>query len=349
MDEKNCHTNRADCASCATTHLLIALHVPRPTFSSPLLCVRSRSPTTGAVAIGWGSPPSVQGSPGESSFKRTPSSFKRTSAATVPNLLSSSPTLVRRTPTTVEALAPRSAPSAAPPQELDEAELDACIVDCVQSAPSREEAQSALETLLHNSPVANAPSAASPRGPTRPEATTATTPDATTVDAPSPNSRWRARKVSSEEVAERHQSLSAWEAEKRHQHASRLLSASAKASKRAARKMLAMATNESLRTTSALPAASASPEHAATAAAGDVFDGLRESVLPPAGERAPPSLEADKYILPAHVVHSPTPAVARDAQWEVVLADKRIATKAGPLECLLLGVQAVLGCDAGLR
>lgn len=134
-----------------------------------------------------------------------------------------------------------------------------------------------------------------------------------------------------------------WEANKRHAHASRLLSASARASRGAARKMLAMATNEQLRSQRAgepmRPPTPPSPSDRYTTMA---------MTLPPTHA----SLAQHSLVMALEAKREEEAAAARRAlaarreQWVVAARGEQM--DGGPLACFLRGVHAILGCDAGL-
>ena len=126
---------------------------------------------------------------------------------------------------------------------------------------------------------------------------------------------------------------------KRHEHASRLLDASVKASKGAARKMLAMATNEQLRTTQP--------------------NALLELEREQAVRRRRPSHEADKYILPVHREHdedydgdarsASTPSKGSPKAVSFAAREPSEGERAQPLTCfvtsVMRSVHILLGCE----
>jgi hypothetical protein len=260
-----------------------------------------RSPTTGAVAVGWDrepTPPSIMAP------LSAPHAFKRTSASTVPNFVALS--LDRRLdicyPTTQELGWSYSA---------EDRDLDSEIVACVKEQINVQGALDALHMLQRprsrRSSGETTPDSLTPTSETRSQAATLRA----AARSPTPHGA----------------SLAEWEVQRRHQHAERLLSASCRASNRAARKMLAMAANEQLRT-SALP--ERAPMHP----------------LPP---MAAPPADAS-LVVPAAVpdaAHDQSKRHARTRldgeQSECLQHHMRT-----PFACLLLALHDALGCRGAL-
>ena len=297
--------------------------------------LQERSPTTGALTIGWGI-----NSPTSSPM----ASFRRTSKPPLPNLLgASSPKFCRRappplsaaedvppTPSTLEALEERPSPN-----DITEEMIDERLVDVVRDLKDVKCSLAALQTLQNTSSPGPAAEAAlvaankihAARGPTVKDVES---PTGATSSPAAAGARWRPP-LDAPPSAD-------WEVRKRHEHASRLLDASVKASKGAARKMLAMATNEQLRTTQP--------------------NALLELEREQAVRRRRPSHEADKYILPVHREHDEDyDGDARSASTPSKGSPKAVgfaaepseSERAQPLTCfvtsVMRSVHILLGCE----
>ena len=144
-----------------------------------------------------------------------------------------------------------------------------------------------------------------------------------------------------------------WEAEVRHAHASRLLTASAKASKKAARKMLAMASNEALRTSAMPPSfAPCDPEaydapNSSASPNTSPHTSRPKVVSPRAVSMSSPYLPPTEASLELHRARMEALPPSKGDEWHVVT--RQPVSDAGPWQCFVHGLHAVLGCDAGLR
>ena len=221
--------------------------------------LQDRSPTTGALAVGWGN------SPATSQHNSPSPSFKRKNVG-MPNLVAAAAARandgvkrgtpnVSATPSTrdvIESAVPANSPvpteRAADDVDMQIVDIDARLADIDQQLIAVVQEQEinisetvkAVEALKH-----------SPHSPRSPMEKRKRRPSGEDLEAKSPSGDdvWRSPMRETQPTA----ASAEWVAQKRHAHADRLLKAAARASSRAAAsKMIAMATSERLRTSTVL-------------------------------------------------------------------------------------------------
>lgn len=338
--------------------------------------LQERSPTTGSICVGWGHDSDLSGGKLPSAINGLPRvQFKRCSnaaasmsvqglagarrkglpsnGASIHESIQPLPT-VDTTPKAFDVVSdPRSPKSVMPLAKVDEQ-----MVKIIGEQRQVDGAIIALATFQGLSPKSLSPdnsfsskTRSSPRSSVNAEADSP--PQACAcilLPTPTDHSPIHSPKVTSEE---RGACAVEWDAQRRHDHASRLLHASRNASRRAAAKMLAMAANESLRRDRVeppeeqewpLPEAARRAIRSATlgredTSSDDAGDDCPESATPP--KPAPPQRSMDYCEI---VARSPdVPGAALHASMRA-----HHAREASPMECFGLSLKAVLavfGCN----